>query len=83
MNKVRINERAAGYMELDGAQKDADCQVIDVAGASLRTRAVVIISGHRQQRSLLAERAFTSKTRARTTSRKTGSGQSASARPRR
>lgn len=30
MNKVRINERAAGYMELEGAKKDGECSVVEV-----------------------------------------------------
>ena len=38
MNKVRINERAAGYMELDGAQKDGECQVIAVDGGISRDK---------------------------------------------
>ena len=30
MNKTRINERAAGYMELEGAKKDGECSVVEV-----------------------------------------------------
>jgi hypothetical protein len=32
MNEKRINEKAAGYMELVEAQKDTDCQVVTVDG---------------------------------------------------
>src|SRR2546425_1731049 len=32
MNKQRISETAAGYLELDGAVKDADCEVVEVSG---------------------------------------------------
>ncbi len=32
MNKRRVSERAAGYMELEGAAKDADCETVDVPG---------------------------------------------------
>jgi len=32
MTRQRISERAAGYMELAGAQKDGDCQVVEVDG---------------------------------------------------
>jgi len=28
----RMSEEKAGYMELDGAEKDADCAKVDVAG---------------------------------------------------
>lgn len=28
----KMDEQSAGYMELDGAQKDADCQIVDVQG---------------------------------------------------
>jgi hypothetical protein len=29
---MRFTERAAGYMELSGAQKDADCKKVQVTG---------------------------------------------------
>ena len=32
MKQKRIDERAAGYLELPGAVKDGDCQVVEVAG---------------------------------------------------
>jgi hypothetical protein len=32
MNKQRISETAAGYLELEGAVKDADCEVVEVGG---------------------------------------------------
>src|SRR5437016_8848174 len=31
MNK-KLSERASGYMELEEAQKDADCQIVSVSG---------------------------------------------------
>lgn len=30
MNRVRINQQAAGYMELNGAKKDGECTVVEV-----------------------------------------------------
>ena len=30
MSNQKINARAAGYMELEGAKKDGDCSVVDV-----------------------------------------------------
>lgn len=38
MNKVRINERAAGYMELRGAVKDGECSVVEVPDGISRDR---------------------------------------------
>ncbi len=32
MNKTRISEQEAGYLELPGAKKDADCNVVEVDG---------------------------------------------------
>ena len=32
MNKTRISEQEAGYLELPGAKKDADCNVVEVEG---------------------------------------------------
>ncbi len=32
MNKKRISGKAAGYLELEGAGKDADCEVVEVSG---------------------------------------------------
>ncbi len=32
MNKTRANEHSAGYMELNGATKDADCEIVEVDG---------------------------------------------------
>jgi len=32
MDKPRISEREAGYLELPGAAKDADCEVVEVDG---------------------------------------------------
>jgi hypothetical protein len=32
----RINERAAGYVELPGATKDGDCEAVEVAGGISR-----------------------------------------------
>jgi len=32
MNKKRANEHSAGYMELAGAQKDAECEIVEVNG---------------------------------------------------
>lgn len=32
MNKKRANEHSAGYMELGGAVKDGDCEIVDVSG---------------------------------------------------
>jgi hypothetical protein len=30
--KDRVDARAAGYMELNGAKKDADCEIVKVDG---------------------------------------------------
>lgn len=32
MNETRISEQEAGYLELPGAVKDADCNVVEVEG---------------------------------------------------
>ena len=32
----RLSAEAAGYMELDGATKNADCQIVDVPGGVSR-----------------------------------------------
>ena len=32
VNQKRISEREAGYLELRGAQKDAQCEIVDVPG---------------------------------------------------
>lgn len=38
MNKVRINEQAAGYMELPDAKKDGECLVVAVGGGISRDK---------------------------------------------
>jgi hypothetical protein len=32
MNAKRANEHSAGYMELAGAQKDGECEIVEVEG---------------------------------------------------
>lgn len=32
INKTRISEQQAGYLELPGAVKDADCEIVEVEG---------------------------------------------------
>jgi hypothetical protein len=32
MNEKRVSAEAAGYLEFDGAVKDADCQIVNVEG---------------------------------------------------
>jgi len=32
MNKKRANEHSAGYMELSGATKNAECEIVEVNG---------------------------------------------------
>jgi len=36
MNNKRANEHSAGYMELVGATKDADCEIVDAQGGVSR-----------------------------------------------
>lgn len=36
--KIRIMATAAGYMELDGARKDGDCQVVEAPGGISRDK---------------------------------------------
>ncbi len=36
MNARRANEHSAGYMELNGATKDADCEIVEVKGGVSR-----------------------------------------------
>jgi hypothetical protein len=38
-NDTKANEHSAGYMELTGAQKDGDCEIVEVDGGISRDRA--------------------------------------------